>query len=256
MTTVVLLRGLTRERAHWGAFPDVLRRAMPDAHVVAADLPGSGTRVAERSPTSIEATADAVREAVLASGLRPPFAIVAMSLGAMVALAWSARYAAEIEACVLVSASARPHGAFWRRLRPRSYPVLLGIALGLYGSTRRESAIHRLTSALDRSPASTIGSWVRIHEERGVRRGNALRQLAAAARFSALPPDPRTRVLLLAGARDRIVDPSCSERLARAWNVPLALHPCAGHDVPLDDPGWVAERVREWLGPAMPAPDA
>src|SRR5690554_7628397 len=36
----ILLRGLTRERAHWGDFPERLRAAFPDQHFHLVDLPG------------------------------------------------------------------------------------------------------------------------------------------------------------------------------------------------------------------------
>jgi pimeloyl-ACP methyl ester carboxylesterase len=68
----------------------------------------------------------------------------------------------------------------------------------------------------------------------------------AAARFSA-PEKPEVPLLILAGARDRMVWPGCSRRLARAWNADFALHPAAGHDLPLDDGDWVAKEVRHWL---------
>ena len=50
-------------------------------------------------------------------------------------------------------------------------------------------------------------------------------------------------LLLLAGAGDRLVDPACSRRLARTWQVPLLEHAQAGHDLPLDDPDWVAHQA-------------
>ena len=42
---------------------------------------------------------------------------------------------------------------------------------------------------------------------------------------------------------DRLVSPRCSQRLAAAWKVPLALHPSAGHDLPLDDPDWLLAQL-------------
>ena len=76
---------------------------------------------------------------------------------------------------------------------------------------------------------------------------NALRQLLAAARYSAPEAPPPVPVLLLASARDQLVSPNCSRTLARRWGVPLAMHPSAGHDLPLDDGPWVAAEIRRWL---------
>ncbi|RYY52271.1 MAG: alpha/beta hydrolase, partial [Comamonadaceae bacterium] len=55
MTTWVLLRGLTREAGHWGAFPDLLRAQLQSGtRVIALDLPGNGALHAQRSPARIE----------------------------------------------------------------------------------------------------------------------------------------------------------------------------------------------------------
>ena len=42
MDTWILLRGLTREASHWGAFAGDFQTALPQAKVVALDLPGNG----------------------------------------------------------------------------------------------------------------------------------------------------------------------------------------------------------------------
>ncbi len=56
-------------------------------------------------------------------------------------------------------------------------------------------------------------------------------------------------VLLLHGARDRIfpagVATATAQRLPRAT---LQIHPEAGHDLPLMQTAWCADRIREWLG--------
>jgi hypothetical protein len=54
---------------------------------------------------------------------------------------------------------------------------------------------------------------------------------------------------VLAGAGDRLVDPTCSRRLAAAWACPLAVHPWAGHDLPLDDAQWVLDQVAQVVHP-------
>ena len=53
--------------------------------------------------------------------------------------------------------------------------------------------------------------------------------------------------LLLASRNDGLVDVRCSRGLAAAWKVPLVEHASAGHDIPLDDPEWVAGVVAEGL---------
>ena len=86
----VLLRGLTREARHWGDFADQLARALPPSspgatRVLALDLPGNGVFHQEASPASVAAMADFARAQLQARGLPPPYRLVAMSLGGMVA---------------------------------------------------------------------------------------------------------------------------------------------------------------------------
>jgi len=94
-----------------------------------------------------------------------------------------------------------------------------------------------------------LPAWTAWGRECPVSRGNTLRQLLAAARFSAVKK-PAVPLLILAGAGDRMVHPSCSQRLARAWGADFALHPSAGHDLTLDDGDWVAREVKAWLAHA------
>lgn len=42
MNRWIFLRGWTREASHWGAFPELFRRVVPDAPVTLVDLPGNG----------------------------------------------------------------------------------------------------------------------------------------------------------------------------------------------------------------------
>ncbi|MDF3831688.1 alpha/beta hydrolase, partial [Cupriavidus basilensis] len=53
--------------------------------------------------------------------------------------------------------------------------------------------------------------------------------------------------LVISSKTDRLVDPACSARLAAAWSVPHRRHPWAGHDLPHDDPAWLAATVAHWL---------
>src|ERR671930_186502 len=129
MSTWVLLRGLTREARHWGTFALALREAIDDANVVALDLPGNGRLCTERSPASVDRLADRCRAQLHRPDSKPPFFLVGMSLGAMVAVSWAARFADEVRGCVLINTSMRPFCPFYWRLRPANYARLLRLAL-------------------------------------------------------------------------------------------------------------------------------
>ena len=246
MSTWVLLRGLMRESRHWGSFPDLLRSSLPGARVVAIDLPGNGTLFQQRSPTRVRDMVEHCRRTLRAQGGAPPYHLLALSLGGMVAVAWEHEYPDEVSAAVLLSTSMRPYSPFYQRLRPANYPALLRMALGPREPLRDEPVILRITSRQPDQP-EVLRAWVEYARECPVSRANALRQLLAAARYAALPGQRQGRFLLLAGARDQLVDPDCSAQLAQAWQADLAIHPQAGHDLPLDAGPWVAAQVLDWL---------
>jgi pimeloyl-ACP methyl ester carboxylesterase len=247
MSTWIFLRGLTRECRHWGDFPAAFRRELPDAEVLVPDLPGNGRLNALRSPASIEAMAEHCRDALREQGARPPYHLLALSLGAMVAASWMARHPDELRGCVLINTSFAGISPMHRRLRPRNWTTLLGLVLPGRSDAARESAILRMTSALAGDRERIVREWSAWRREHPVSRANALRQLWAAARFRIPDLPPAVSVLVLAGAGDALVDPECSRALARRWQADYAEHPAAGHELTLDDGAWVARQVRAWL---------
>ena len=240
----VLLRGLMREARHWGTFPAQLQQAFPAATIITPDLPGNGRLWRERSPARIEDMVEHCRATLRGLGHTPPYHLLALSLGGMVAKCWSEVHPEEVPAMVLINTSMRPHNPFYHRLRPANYAALLRMAFES-DPARREETILRLTSAGGAAP-DVLAAWSSYARECPVSRANALRQLLAAARFRADGAPVATRVLLLASSRDQLVNPQCSHALAHAWIVKLAGHTQAGHDLPLDDPAWLVQQVRDW----------
>jgi pimeloyl-ACP methyl ester carboxylesterase len=252
MTTWILLRGLTRERRHWGGFEDVLRSHVPGDDVVAVDLPGSGQRRGRSSPTSVAAIVEACREDLREQAASPPYVLLALSLGGMVGIDWAGRHPGECAAAILVNSSSATSSPWHRRLRPHNLPRILGIALDSRAE-RRERTILALTTCHPSEPAETlVARWTAWRGEAPMSAADGLRQLWAAFRFRAPRTRPAVPVLVLAGLGDALVDPDCSWRLARDWGVELHAHPTAGHDLPLDDPHWVARRAAAWVAEVSP----
>lgn len=245
MTTWVLLRGLVREQRHWGKFPAAFQREFPDAALVTLDLPGNGALFREPSATGIEQMAQFCRRELARRGLPPPYRLLALSLGAMVAVAWSVRHPDEIDACVLINTSLRPFNPFYRRLRPHNYLQLIGV---LYRNiAQRERLILQLTSNKQDAQDAALDDWIAYQREFPVSRRNAMRQLLAAMRYRAPHRAPPTPILVLGSTHDRLVDNRCSQQLVRQWQTDSAFHPTAGHDLPLDDGPWIARTVKSWL---------
>jgi pimeloyl-ACP methyl ester carboxylesterase len=240
----VLLRGLGREARHWGDFPFFLSEALGGVAVHAPDLAGNGRWWQQASGTSIAAQREHLRQQlapVLAEG---PVNVLALSLGGMVALDWAARQPDEVARLVLVNTSLSSLAPFWRRLRWQCYPALLRL---MFASVPlREQGILALTSNVPARQSAALPFWQTWQQEAPVSAANLLRQLYAAARFSPPAMWPACPALVVTSAQDRLVDPFCSAQLAQATGWPLQINGHAGHDLPLDDPHWLAQTVAQW----------
>ena len=249
----VLLRGLTREARHWGALPGQLHKAgLGPATLL--DLPGNGACWQQRSPTTVRAMMTAARASLAALGLMPPYSLLAMSLGGMVAVDWAQQHPADIERLVLVNTSMRPFNPLTQRLRPACWTQLLRVAAHWKNAAGVERRIHQLTCANTDALDTDLALWQQIRQSAPVGSANALRQLLAAARFQAAPSAPACPVLLLSSAADQLVDPACSAMLAAAWGARHDRHRWAGHDLCHDDPDWTCQTVAHWLAQGMSAP--
>nr|WP_087047221.1 alpha/beta hydrolase [Caballeronia ptereochthonis] len=251
MSHWILLRGLTRETRHWGEFEAAfVAHGLVGAggQVVCIDLPGNGAERAHEAPRSVVAMMDFVRARAAALGVHLPCRVLAMSLGAMVATAWAERHPHEIERLVLINTSMRPFARVHERLRPAAWPMLARIAMSWTRPERCEALIHRLTCNRGETADADIAQWAHLRRTHGASAANAMRQLAAAARFRARAAAPPCPVLLLSSAGDRLVDPVCSARVAARWRAAHTVHPWAGHDLPHDDPDWTCGAIAAWLG--------
>lgn len=241
----ILLRGLTREARHWGAFT---RRFSDQADAVTAlDLPGSGEFAASTSPVSVHAMVEFARQQLQRGGFKPPYALLGMSLGGMVATDWAQRYPQELSALVLMNTSMRPYSRLTERLRPGNWMALGLLAARWRDAEHAERVIHRLTCNQTASREADIAAWLKIRNSAPVTQANARRQLWAAASFACAPESPACRVLVLSSAADRLVHPLCSSQLAAAWQAGHVQHPWAGHDLPHDDANWVCGQIARWL---------
>lgn len=245
----VLLRGLTREAAHWGHFPAVLRQALPGTQLHLLDLPGNGLRHRERSPSTVAAMVSDLREQLQQRAIAAPVHVLALSLGAMVAVEWARSAPQEVAGAVLINTSLRPFSPPHQRLRPRQYTHLVRLVLGRLSAEEAEREVFRITCNHPAGREADIRRWVQARQLRPVDAGNALRQLWAASRYRAPWRAPATPLLLLGSTQDRLVSHRCSEAIAQAWGCPLRTHPCAGHDLTHDDPHWVARQVQDWIAP-------
>lgn len=246
--TWVLFRGLVREQRHWEDFPDQLQASVPGDRVVAIDLPGNGEFWQQKSPTDIAAMVAHAREQLRQQGHGGPYHVVALSLGAMMAVQWLCQAPGEVAFAALINTSASRYSPFWQRLSPNNYGRLLRDGVFSRDRVSKETAILEITSNLrDQDFLHALAQkWADYAHSQPVSLHNSLRQLMAAMRFrapSALPAS--VPAVVINGGGDRLVSPACSRELAEAWQLPIKVHPQAGHDLPLDAPQWLVNTLLE-----------
>ena len=250
----VLLRGLVREQRHWQKFPDVLGENFPDDNIILFDFAGNGQRNKEKSATTITAMTEDVRSFVFEQSNHRPVYIIALSLGAMVAVDWMNRYPEECAGAVLISTSLRGLNPFYQRLLPTNYLTVLKSLFITETIEQKEKRNLKLVSniiAQDRTRSEAIISqWSDYAKQNPVSASNGLRQLMSAMRFHVPARRPEVPMLVLRSLADHMVSPECSATLARHWQLPIESHDRAGHDIPLDDGEWVCEKIAAWVAVA------
>ncbi|ACR13726.1 alpha/beta hydrolase family protein [Teredinibacter turnerae T7901] len=244
---VILLRGLGRESEHWFGFAELLKRRCAEIApyiyftFATPDTAGCGTEYQRKASHRLtELTDDLVRR--LPTKTKDACTVVVgLSMGGLIALDLANRYESLVDGVVVINSSTG-NQPWYRRMCPQALlTALTALALPL---RQRENCIFNLVS--NTQPEQARQGWWQIQRARPVSRLNLVRLLLAAAGFT-LNETLAQKGLVIASQRDRLVDARCSGELAHYLNWPLEVHPSAGHDVPIDNPEWLADVVAQWL---------
>jgi pimeloyl-ACP methyl ester carboxylesterase len=239
-----LIRGLVRERGHWGSFLVHLKNAFPEAKITTIDIPGAGEYFTVPSPMSVKKMVEQMRQDYLKHKLpeEEPY-LVAISLGGMISVEWMKSHPTDFKQATLINTSFGGISPLYHRLLPKALLYLLKVP-ALKGRAK-ESHILELVSNHRDVFDETLNNWEVIQKERPVSLPNTFRQLFAGAFFSVgdfVPPIP---IQLLAATQDRMVSIECSRAIAKKWKLPIEEHPTGGHDLTVDDPEWVAFQIKK-----------
>ncbi len=243
---LILLRGLAREADHWLNFPAQLQQALGDnCQIHLVDFPGCGKYFQQPALTSIAAMTDHARAAIDIAAIttrNEAVYVIGISMGGMVALDWAQRYPQELRGLVLINSSAG-NQPFWWRLRPTAWPTMISALLS--DSRTREARVLKIVSNNTADYAQHLEQWLSIQQQRPVTRATIVTMLRAAAQFH---PQATCTVngLVLASQHDRMVSVRASEAIAAPFGWPIHKHPSAGHDLPMDDPQWLAHHIAQW----------
>lgn len=239
-----LIRGLIREKAHWGNFLSFLQEEHPGARLTTIDIPGAGVYWKEPSPSSIRGMVEQMRRDYLAARTEGEDArLVAISLGGMIGVEWMKHHPTDFTKATFINTSFGGISPVYQRLMPPAFLYLLKVPI-LKGR-EKEGHILKLVSNHEDKFHTTLDLWDDIQKERPVSLRNTLTQLLAGAGFRIGNFTPPVPVTILASTNDRMVSVECSRAIARKWKLPIAEHPTGGHDLTVDDPKWVAEKIRE-----------
>lgn len=241
-----LIRGLVREALHWHDFPDELLALFPGARLTTIDIPGAGELHGTPTPLSIAGMVELMRRKFAAAAdPRDENVLVAVSLGGMIGTAWLKRHPEDFHRAVFINTSLGGHSPVWDRLKPSALAYLSKVLL-LKGRAKEE-LIMKLVLNNEARYAETLELWARLDQLRPVSGANTLKQLLAAAFFSAGDFTPSVPVYFIGSTKDRMVNVDCTRRIANKWRAPLIEHPDGGHDLTSDDPKWVASAIHSFL---------
>jgi pimeloyl-ACP methyl ester carboxylesterase len=242
-----LLRGLVREKAHWGDFPETLKQKLPDWDFHFVEIPGVGEFHHLTTPASLEEMVDFMRERNKhLFTADSECMILALSLGGMIARCWMERYPDDFTRAILVNTSFRGLSPIWRRLQPAAILEFAKIFFTPDVSTREKNILALVSNNKDAHPVH-LKNWDEVQKQRPVSRKSFINQVIAAIKYRPPLSPPKPRLLILSGAQDRLCHYSCSIEIYKKWRGSIRIHPTSGHDIPIDASEWVIDKITEWI---------
>jgi pimeloyl-ACP methyl ester carboxylesterase len=244
--TWIILRGLGREKGHWGPFAGRFHDAFPEDEILYVDLPGTGEFRGTASPANVAGIFQFVRgKAIERAKAQASFKLVAVSLGAMVAMEWLKQKPDDLAGAVLINTSLKSLSPMYHRLRWQIWMKFLKLVTEQVPREREREIIDLLINS-EEARAKALPLWTKLATDHPVSYRTMFNQLLAGSRFEGLNQPVNVPVLLLNSLGDRFVDPSCSAALHRKYGWPLERHAWAGHDLPWDDPEWCVAKIKAW----------
>lgn len=232
MNEIILIRGLFRSKEHWGSFPQQMQNIFPNSIITCVDIPGNGFLFREVSPYSISNMVENIRKQRKGKGKAYIFGI---SMGGMVGLKWAEIYPEEVQSIICINTSASSFSRFYHRLRPKNYFRIIK-AIFYYPSIKREEVIYKMVSNKPLNK-KIIDEWSNYSKCFPISISNFFRQLLAAKNFSI--SKPKCELFFIASKNDNLVNFKATKAIAEKWNIPVIINKFDGHDIALDNPGWL-----------------
>lgn len=233
----IFLRGLTRAAFHWGDFPAVFRQAHPDFEVEFLEIPGNGLLFEQETPVD---PVEIIRQISLQSrfvreGLT--FHLCGISLGGMISLKWAELFPEQVQSVTIINCSLADLSPFYQRLNPNLYLKILK-TLFSKGVLEKEQVILSITSNKRENYDRYLERFTDFSKKHRIKRSNFVRQLKLAGNIHV--HELKVPLTVICSEGDRLCASDCSKAIARRYEARLIVHPSAGHDLPLDEPEWLA----------------
>ena len=243
---IYLIRGLTRESGHWGDFVNLLESQLPEAKIHLMDLPGAGVYHKTNAPSSFKKMVDFMRKDMIDTINPEEHNIVfATSLAGMLATEWTINYKNGFDGLIMVNSSFKGICSTNERANKSVRGDMLRILL-TNNIKRRERLIIKVNSNKSEMVDKLLDAWVLIQKKRKMSRMNILRQTLAGMRYELKGKKPEIPILIIGSKGDRMVSPSCIEKIHNHFGGDLIWHPTSGHGLPLDEPEWLSKTVSNW----------
>ncbi len=244
MSDIFLIRGLARDVRHWGTVIPLLQQKFLSSRIIPLELPGCGIYNRVQAPLKISDYVEFLRADFLKVKNREDCKIVAVSLGAMIAISWMQTYPNDFKAFIFINTSFAI-SPFYRRLLPSNWLQLFKFMFIKDRYKRELSAVSTVCNTVNYEKVAK--EWTLISESAPVTGITFLRQLFSAALFMPKRERPQVPILLLVSLQDRMVSSRCSDDIAKLWNLPLKSHHTGGHELGTDDPDWVVKQIEDFF---------
>lgn len=248
---IVFIHGATSDRQLW---KPVIERLSNEYRCIAYDVRGHGrTGGSDRDEYSVELFADDLHELVTKLGLDAPI-LFGLSLGGMIAQTYAVRHGDSLRAMVVSGAPTPELSGLGERLFRVTMPRVITPPIKLVGYQRMLSAINWVQLQLfDEEAAGDLDEIDRIRDEEPEMTTEEVIKLFGALRSFHLGSLPLESIdvptLALVGEREIEMMHYHHDVLGdRVSDVRTKVIPEAGHNAHVDNPDWIAEEVRGFLG--------
>lgn len=245
---VFLLIGLTKESEHWDDdFIAGIERAFETKNIVKIDLPGSGVRLSEKSPLSIEEIVKSTRS-YYSDQFTPDVdrILISISMGGMVGSKWCHLFPDDFTHFVIMNSSFKNFSGLTKRVQPKAMLEFLKI-FATRDHKLREKRIISLCSNREEKHEKILNKWVSLASDRSMTQENMARQTFAAAKYK-MDFKLNQKVLVIVALHDRLAHHSCSLKLNEFWNKDLHIidNKKVGHAIHIDASEEVPEIIKDW----------